>query len=78
MAKKVTPYDWFVIRYTDLGYKSMNDFADRKGFHKSSLSRYFRMERSMPAYYLVALCYALEVTPNELLTAIGEYKPRKA
>jgi DNA-binding Xre family transcriptional regulator len=76
MAKQ-TPYDWFVIAYTRKGYKSMNDFANRKGFHKSSLSRYFRKERFMPADTIAKLCYALDVTPNELLMALGDYKPRK-
>jgi transcriptional regulator with XRE-family HTH domain len=67
-----TTYEWFVARYTKLGHKSLNQFAKATGMQKSSLSRYFHLQRQLPSGTMATLCKALKVSPNELMTALGE------
>jgi hypothetical protein len=67
-----TTWDWFVARYKKLGHKSLTQFAIATGMQKSSLSRYFHLERQLPSGTMAELCKALKVSPNELMTAIGE------
>jgi len=67
-------WDWFVARYTKLGYKSLNQFADANGLQKSSLSRYFHRQRHIPSGTMSHLCVILKVNPNQLMKAIGEWK----
>lgn len=73
-AKKVTPKDswaWFVSKYEALGYKSLSQYATAVGLQKSSLSRYFHLERQIPSGTIGTLCHTLQVSPEELLTAVG-------
>lgn len=65
-------YEWFVARYKKQGYKSLNQFAIANGLQKSSLSRYFHLEREMPAGTIATLCRLLAVSPNTLLRALGQ------
>jgi len=67
----VDSWQWFQNRITHLGHASMNEFAKHHGFPKSSLSRYFHRERQLPSGKIGALCEALEVSPQELLHALG-------
>ena len=67
-----TTWAWFVARYKKLGYKSLNQFAIANGFQKSSLSRYFHLQRELPSGTISALCIVLKVSPNTLMKAIGE------
>ena len=67
-----TTWAWFVARYTKLGYKSLNQFAIACGFQKSSLSRYFHLQREIPSGMMSALCITLKVSPNTLMKVIGE------
>lgn len=62
---------WFQARLEHLGHASMNEFALKHGFPKSSLSRYFHRERQLPSGKIGAFCEALEVSPQELLHALG-------
>jgi len=71
MAKQLHGYDWFVARYKELGYRSLNEFADKTGYPKSSLSRYFNGQRELPADTLVMLSKDLGTDPNNLLKALG-------
>lgn len=64
-------WDWFQSRISDLGHPSMSQFADTHGFPKSSLSRYFHRERQVPSGTIGPLCSALQVSPQELLSALG-------
>jgi DNA-binding Xre family transcriptional regulator len=73
-TKQIDTWDWFVERYQELGYKSLNQFAIATGFQKSSLSRYFHKQRQMPVNTLVAVCRALKIKPEELLVALNEWK----
>ena len=66
-------WEWFIARYTKLGYKSLNQFAIATGLQKSSLSRYFHKQRQLPADTLAKLCVELKVSPNELMKALGEW-----
>ena len=72
MGKKVDTWTWFIARYEQQGYKSLNQFAIATGLQKSSLSRYFHNQRHIPSNTLATLCRELEVPPTELLIAIGE------
>ena len=67
----VDSWQWFQTRLTDLGHSSLNVFAKHHGFPKSSLSRYFHGERQLPSGKIGRLCEALEVSPQELLHALG-------
>ena len=75
MSKKTlspkNSYEWFVARYEKLGYRSLNQFAAKNGYQKSSLSRYFHQQRQVPADTLVSLCKTLKVSPGVLLVALG-------
>lgn len=64
-------WQWFQNRLEHLGHASMNEFALKHGFPKSSLSRYFHRERQLPSGKIGELCDALEVSPQELLGALG-------
>jgi len=65
-------WNWFVARHKKMGYKSLNRFAKATGLQKSSLSRYFHLQRQIPSGMMVVLCKELKVSPNELMRAIGE------
>ena len=67
----IDSWQWFQNRLTHLGHASMNEFAKKHGFPKSSLSRYFHRERQLPSGKISAFCEALEVSPQELLQALG-------
>jgi len=67
-----TTWNWFVARYKKLGYRSLNQFANATGFQKSSLSRYFHLQREIPSGTISALCSVLKVSPNTLMKVIGE------
>lgn len=73
MAKK-DAYKWFVSKYEAQGYPSLNQFALAAGMQKSSLSRYFHLQRQIPSGTIGKLCKELQVTPEELLKAIGAMK----
>lgn len=64
-------WNWFVKKYEARGYKSLNQFANANGMQKSSLSRYFHLEREIPSGTIGKLCIALKVSPEELLKAVG-------
>jgi hypothetical protein len=65
-------WDWFVARYNKLGYTSLNKFANENGYQKSSLSRYFHLQRQIPSGTMASLCQTLKVSTNEMMKAIGE------
>jgi len=64
-------WNWFVSKYEKAGYRSLNQFAIANGMQKSSLSRYFHLEREIPSGTVGKLCVALKVSPEELLKAVG-------
>jgi len=69
--KSTEAYDWFVNKYTKRGYRSLSHFAEETGMQKSSLSRYFHLQRQIPSNTIGKLCATLNVKPTELLTVIG-------
>lgn len=71
MKQEDIAWKWFVKQYTKLGYKSLNQFAIATGMQKSSLSRYFHLQRQIPSGTVGRLCDLLNVTPTKLLTVIG-------
>jgi transcriptional regulator with XRE-family HTH domain len=73
MSKKKS-YAWFVEKYQAIGYPSLSQFASANKMQKSSLSRYFNLERQIPSGTIGKLCKTLKVTPEELLKAIGAIK----
>lgn len=64
-------WNWFVSKYEKQGYRSLNQFANATGMQKSSLSRYFHLEREIPSGTIGKLCKELKVSPEELLKAVG-------
>ena len=77
MVQKHTPeniesaWNWFVSKYEKQNYRSLNQFAIATGMQKSSLSRYFHLEREIPSGTVGKLCKELKVSPEELLKAVG-------
>lgn len=67
-------YKWFITKYTERGYASLNQFANATGMQKSSLSRYFNLQRQIPSNTIGKLCKELKVQPEELLKVIGAIK----
>jgi hypothetical protein len=65
-------WNWFIDRYQQMGYSSLTKFADATNMQKSSLSRYFHLQRQLPSGTMASLCKALKVSPNELMTVLGE------
>jgi DNA-binding Xre family transcriptional regulator len=74
MANSTKAYKWFIAKYQAQGYASLNQFAAANGMQKSSLSRYFNLQRQIPSNTIGKLCKTLKVTPEELLKAIGAIK----
>jgi len=74
MSKEQKAFAWFVAQYNKAGYPSLNKFAKENDFQKSSLSRYFHLERQIPSGTIGRLCKVLDVSPAELLKAIGAMK----
>jgi len=66
-------------RYKSLGYKSLADFCRRNNFGVTAgtVGNYLKGNGTMPLYFLPKLCYALLMTPNELLALLGIYDPSK-
>lgn len=64
-------WNWFISKYEKQGYRSLNQFAIATGMQKSSLSRYFHLEREIPSGTIGKLCKELKVAPEELLKAVG-------
>lgn len=64
-------WSWFVAKYEKQGHRSLNQFAIATGMQKSSLSRYFHLEREIPSGTVGKLCLELKVSPEELLNAVG-------
>jgi len=70
--QKEKAWAWFVARYEKIGYRSLSQFATATGLQKSSLSRYFHLQREIPSGMMSALCITLKVSPNTLMKVIGE------
>jgi hypothetical protein len=49
----------------------VRSIAIATGMQKSSLSRYFHLEREIPSGTVGKLCAELKVSPEELLKAVG-------
>ena len=66
-------------RYKSLGYKSLADFCRRNNFGVTAgtVGNYLKGNGTMPLYFLPKLCYALLMTPNELLALLEIYDPSK-
>ena len=66
-------------RYKSLGYKSLADFCRRNNFGVTAgtVGNYLKGSATMPLYFLPKLCYALLMTPNEVLALLGIYDPSK-
>lgn len=76
MTTSTETYDWFVAQYKFAGYKSLSQYATANGLQKSTLSRYFHLERQIPSSTLVILAETLITTPETILREIGAYNGR--
>jgi transcriptional regulator with XRE-family HTH domain len=54
-----------------LGISGLEELSERSGIDRGSLSRYFRQERTPKVDVIAPLCEALEVSPENLLIALG-------
>lgn len=62
---------WLRKRMEDLGISGLEDLHRRTGIDRGSLSRYFRQERTPSVDVIGPLCEALQVSPENLLIALG-------
>ena len=67
-------YKWFVSKYEELGYPSLTQFALAHKIPKSSLYRYFSLQRQIPSTTLGKLSKILKASPEEILKVIGAIK----
>ena len=63
--------DWLRNRMNSLGISGLEELSERSGIDRGSLSRYFRQERTPKVDVIAPLCEALEVSPENLLIALG-------
>jgi len=63
--------DWLRNRMNSLGISGLEELSERSGIDRGSLSRYFRQERTPKVNVIAPLCEALEVSPENLLIALG-------
>ena len=63
--------DWLRNRMKSLGIAGLEELSERSGIDRGSLSRYFRQERTPKVDVIAPLCEALEVSPENLLIALG-------
>jgi len=50
---------------------TQTEFADRAGFSNSAISDWKRKKTNPSAEKIMDICYALDVTPEQLLTGVG-------
>lgn len=72
MAKKTsTGLDWLYARMEELGLSSLEEAAARCGLNRGNLYRYFKFETRPSIDVIPNLCEGLEVSPLEVLEALG-------
>jgi transcriptional regulator with XRE-family HTH domain len=62
---------WLSDRMAKAGIKSLDELQLRSGINKGTLSKYFRHLQSPSVAVIPALCSALGVSPEDLLTGLG-------
>jgi hypothetical protein len=74
-----TRLQWFRSRIKQVGCKSVAEFVrvNKIPVTAGTVTNYFRGHSTMPIYMVKNICYALRVTPNDLLTIMGYYEPEK-
>lgn len=63
--------DWLHNRMQDLGLASLEQVAERCGLNRGNLHRYFNFETRPSIDVIPQLCVGLEVSPEEILRALG-------
>ncbi len=63
--------EWLVERFLKLNLSSYEEFAEKVGIDRGTLSRYFRQERRPSIDVVAPLCEVLEVSPETLLIVLG-------
>lgn len=63
--------EWLRTRLKELGISGLEELHLKTGIDRGSLSRYFRQERIPGIDVIGPLCEALEVSPENLLIALG-------
>jgi hypothetical protein len=71
--------EWVANRYKELGYKSLAQFCKVHNFGVTAgtVGNYLKGNSTMPLWFVPKLCYALLITPNDLLAGLGLYDPSK-
>lgn len=62
---------WLSDRMEKVGLKSLDELQLKSGINKGTLSKYFRHLQSPSVAVIPALCKALNVSPEDLLTGLG-------
>ena len=70
---------WFKARVKQLGYKSIAEFCEKnpQGVVAGTVSGWFRGQSVINISHIQNLCLGLRVSPNDLLTVLGYYNPKK-
>jgi transcriptional regulator with XRE-family HTH domain len=67
--------EWLKVRMDELKLGSINDLEQVTGINKGTLSRYFRQIQRPSIDVIPVLCKALQVSPENLLKALGVVFP---
>lgn len=72
-------HKWFKNRVKQLGYKSISEFCEKnpQGVVAGTVSGWFRGHSVINISHIQNLCLGLRVSPNDLLTVLGYYNPKK-
>lgn len=72
----LTGMEWLSARMQVAGIRSLEELQLRSGINKGTLSKYFRHLQSPSVAVIPALCQALNVSPEDLLTGLGVISER--
>jgi hypothetical protein len=64
-------WDWLLVRLSELGYPSLNQFSQSCGINKGTISKYFHQVQRPNIDAVAALCLSLKVAPATLLIVLG-------
>jgi hypothetical protein len=77
--RRTNNHRWFKNRVKQLGYKSIAEFCEKnpQGVVAGTVSGWFKGHSTINIGNIARLCYGLRVSPNDLLTVLGYYDPKK-
>jgi len=69
--KPLIGLEWLYFRMEELGLSSLEEVAIKGNLNRGNLYRYFNFETRPSIDVIPKLCHSLEVSPLEILRALG-------